>query len=174
MSLSVIAACGGGNKQQAKTTPGASAKADKADPPEEADVPASTNLAVSNDLAALCHIPAEQSITPRFGYNRDDLLPDDREVLTSIARCVNAGELKGRTLHLIGRADSRGTEEYNLALGSRRAGAVGTYLSKLGMRSSQLIETTRGSIDADGNDEAGWRHDRRVDIVLDNPKTASR
>jgi len=67
---------------------------------------------------------------------------------------------------LIGRADARGTEEYNLGLGSRRAHTVGQYLGRLGVGEPQLAVTTRGALEATGNDEAGWAQDRRVDVQL--------
>ena len=62
--------------------------------------------------------------------------------------------------------DPRGTEEYNLGLGSRRAANVGTYLERLGVGQPQLAVTTRGSLDAAGTDESGWSKDRRVDVQL--------
>jgi peptidoglycan-associated lipoprotein len=129
-------------------------------------VPASPNIAVSMDLAEACKIAGEQRITPQFRYNDDDLLPDDRVVLDTIAKCLTNGVLKGRSVRLIGRADPRGTDEYNLALGSKRSSAVSEYMNEHGIKIAQLVETTRGAIDATGTDEAGWRNDRRVDIVL--------
>ena len=91
---------------------------------------------------------------------------NDRDVLQQIATCVTSGPLKGKKLELTGRADPRGTEEYNLALGSRRAGSVGQYLEALGVRKTYLPQTTRGALDATGTDETGWAKDRRVDIML--------
>ena len=67
---------------------------------------------------------------------------------------------------VIGRADPRGTEEYNLGLGSRRAESVSGYLTKLGVGQPQLAVTTRGALDATGTDEAGYAKDRRVDVQL--------
>jgi hypothetical protein len=40
------------------------------------------------------------------------------------------------------------------------------YLAGLGVGSAQLSETSRGSLDASGSDDAAWRQDRRVDIDL--------
>lgn len=146
-------------------------------PPAEkppAEVPASPNISVSMDIAEACNISAGTSIDPRFRYDRDDLLPEDRNVLETIAACLTDGALKGRTVNLIGRADPRGTDEYNLALGSKRSSVVGAYMNRHGTKESQLVETTRGSIDATGTNESGWSKDRRVDIVLATQKTASR
>ena len=69
-------------------------------------------------------------------------------------------------MSLIGRADPRGTEEYNLGLGSRRAHSVHQYLARLGVGAPQLAVTTRGALDATGSDESTWKQDRRVDVQL--------
>ncbi|HEU4735151.1 MAG TPA: OmpA family protein [Kofleriaceae bacterium] len=167
-----VIGCGGTAPRPKKPTePTASSKTE--DPPP-AEVPASHNIAVSMDIAEACNITAGENITPRFQYDRDELQSDDRQVLETIAKCLTDGALKGRTVNLVGRADPRGTEEYNLALGSRRSNAVSDYMEKQGTSPSQLVETTRGSIDATGRNEAGWSKDRRVDIVLVAPKSASR
>jgi peptidoglycan-associated lipoprotein len=169
LGLALAAGCGG-NQPQPKH---AETPAAKADPPP-VEVLASPNIAISMDLAEACKISAEKNIFPRFGYNHDDLLADDRVVLDTIGRCLTDGVLKGRTVKLIGRADPRGTDEYNLALGSKRSSSVSEYMNKLGLEPSQLVETTRGAIDATGTDEDGWRKDRRVDIVLLASRSASR
>jgi peptidoglycan-associated lipoprotein len=176
LGLSLAAGCGASIPRASVTLSVPTAKVEiKAEPePEEAEVPASPTIAVSMDISEACHIAAEKNINPRFRYNHDELLPDDRIVLDTIARCLADGELAGRTVNLVGRTDSRGTDEYNLALGERRASTVADYMTKLGTRSAQLVETTRGSMDATGTTEAGRRNDRRVDIVLYAPKTASR
>ncbi|HUJ62978.1 MAG TPA: OmpA family protein [Kofleriaceae bacterium] len=144
------------------------AKQDKPAPQVTQDQKVSPNLAVSSDLVALCNLkPAQQSaVNPKFDYDKDELTPDDRNVLDQIAQCMVSGPLKGKAVSLIGRADPRGTEEYNLGLGSRRAASVSQYLERLGVQSPQLAVTTRGALDATGTDEAGWAADRRVDVQL--------
>ena len=91
-------------------------------------------------------------------------MPDDRDVLAQVAQCLTTGPLKGHSVKLVGRADPRGTQEYNMALGERRSNAVVKYLSGLGVGAGQLRETSRGALDATGNDDATWRQDHRVDI----------
>ncbi|MDQ3366195.1 MAG: OmpA family protein [Myxococcota bacterium] len=131
------------------------------------DQQVSPTLAVSGDIIAACGIKvAATSGAPKFDYDKEELAPEDRTVLDAIATCLMTGALKGRTVSLIGRADPRGTEEYNLGLGSRRAGTVSAYLSRLGVSQPQLAVTTRGALDAAGTDESGWQQDRRVDIQL--------
>lgn len=128
--------------------------------------PASPQLGVSADLAAQCQVQLSQQQAPNFDYNDFALLPEDRAVLEKVASCVMTGPLKGRTLRLVGRADPRGTREYNLGLGDRRAHTVSSYLARLGVASGQLATATRGDLDATGHDERAWREDRRVDITL--------
>jgi outer membrane protein OmpA-like peptidoglycan-associated protein len=170
LGLTLAAACGG-------NTPPPKSPAEPSPPEKPTEtVVASPNIAVSMDIAQACNITGEKHIDPRFSYNHDELLADDRVVLDTIAKCIADGALKGRTVSLIGRTDPRGTDEYNLALGSRRSRAVSDYIHGHGhgIKASQILETTRGAIDATGTDEAGWTNDRRVDIELVNQKTASR
>lgn len=128
----------------------------------------SPTLSLSGDIVKLCNIKAAGSGSPTFDYDKDELAPEDRTVLDQLAECLTKGALKGRAVALVGRADPRGTEEYNLSLGSRRASSVSTYLTRLGVGQPQLAVNTRGSLDATGTDEAGWAKDRRVDISLQN------
>lgn len=151
----------------AKTDTPAATKSDKPAPQVTTDQKVSPNLAVSGDLVQLCGIKAAAAApNPTFDYDKDELTPDDRSVLDQLATCMTSGALKGKAVALIGRADPRGTEEYNLGLGSRRASSVGSYLERLGVQQPQLAVTTRGALDASGTDEGGWQKDRRVDVQL--------
>jgi peptidoglycan-associated lipoprotein len=139
-------------------------------PPAEtaaaAPTPVSPNLSRSGDLASRCAIKTNTEVPPNFAYDQVELLPEDRAVLEQVATCLTTGPLKGHGLNLVGRADPRGTEEYNLGLGARRAQTVSDYLHKLGVTSPQLAETTKGALEASGTDEQGWQKDRRVDLEL--------
>jgi len=131
--------------------------------------PVSPNLNASDELARQCALRfGKIEDAPRFDFDAFELLPQDRTILDQIARCVTTGPLRGRRLGLVGRADPRGTDEYNLGLGERRANSVGDYLARLGVARTQLATTTRGDLDAKGTDEASWSRDRRVDIELRN------
>lgn len=169
----VLAALIGCSKDKAKTattTPKETAK-EVATPTKPApnvtqDQVVSPGLAIGSDILAACGIKAAPSANPKFEYDKDELTEDDRKVLDQIAACLTTGPLKGKAISLIGRADPRGTEEYNLGLGSRRSESVSQYLARLGVQKPQLGQTTRGALDATGTDEAGWQQDRRVDIQL--------
>ncbi|MBI4727310.1 peptidoglycan-associated lipoprotein Pal [candidate division TA06 bacterium] len=71
------------------------------------------------------------------------------------------------SLRLEGHCDERGTAEYNLALGEKRANAVREYLENLGVSRSRLSTVSFGKEKpaATGNDEASWARNRRVEIV---------
>jgi peptidoglycan-associated lipoprotein len=125
------------------------------------------NVRVDDELARRCNLHlGNVEEAPKFDFDEAALLPQDRNVLAQIAKCVTTGPLKGRKLSLVGRADPRGETEYNMVLGEHRAGAVHDYLSMLGVSQKRLAKTSRGELDAEGGDEDGWRTDRRVDVLL--------
>jgi peptidoglycan-associated lipoprotein len=131
------------------------------------EVPVSTNVSAGDDLVKQCQLKfGNQVDAPKFDFDTASLTAPDRDVLEQIARCLTQGPLKGRAVQLVGRADPRGTEEYNLGLGDRRARAVASYLERLGVASAKIKELTRGALDASGHDEDSWRVDRRVDLEL--------
>ena len=72
------------------------------------------------------------------------------------------------TLRLEGHADERGSIEYNLALGSRRAESVREFLTGLGISEDRLTTTSFGEERplADGSDQAAWAQNRRVEFVI--------
>ncbi len=134
---------------------------------QPAPVPVSSNLRASDDLVRTCSLHfANQQEAPKFDFDQAELTTQDRDVLQQIADCITRGPLKGKKLQLVGRADPRGTEEYNLGLGDRRAHTVSTYLERLGVASASIHATTRGALDASGRDDDTWRTDRRVDLDL--------
>jgi peptidoglycan-associated lipoprotein len=69
-------------------------------------------------------------------------------------------------MRLVGHADNRGEEDYNMLLGQKRADNVKGAIISLGMSAAKTLTTSRGELDASGSDESTWAKDRRVDIVL--------
>ncbi len=125
-------------------------------------------LAISDAIAKACGIAPRKtgSTGPNFEFDSAALADEDRELLQQVARCLSDGPLRGKNVSLVGRADARGEPEYNMTLGESRADAVTRYLVDLGVGRGRLTPTSRGELDATGSDEAGWAHDRRVDIEL--------
>jgi peptidoglycan-associated lipoprotein len=74
---------------------------------------------------------------------------------------------KGRKIVIQGNTDERGSREYNLALGQKRAEAVRKSLSVLGVADGQMEAVSFGEEKpkANGSDEASWAENRRSDIV---------
>jgi peptidoglycan-associated lipoprotein len=96
-----------------------------------------------------------------FDYDSSTLDQSSRDKLGAAAACIKQRGLKA--VHLTGLTDPRGTEEYNLALGDRRAQAAKKYLEGLGMDTS-MSASSMGEELATGSDEATWSRDRRVDF----------
>ena len=69
-----------------------------------------------------------------------------------------------------GNTDERGSEEYNLALGERRANSVRRYLVDLGVPSSRLAVVSFGESKprSVGHDESAWRYNRRAEFSVAN------
>ena len=126
------------------------------------------NVRIDDQLAKLCNVTfGNVDRAPKFDYDEAALLPQDRDVLEQVAKCVTTGPLKGRKLALVGRCDPRGETEYNMVLGDHRADAVHVYLARLGVGTNRMSKTSRGELDAEGQDDDSWQRDRRVDIGLE-------
>jgi len=102
-----------------------------------------------------------------FGYDDATIDSRARDALAEAWSCVS--KLGFRRLVLSGNTDERGTTEYNLALGSRRAEAVRKYLIGLGGEGRKLRAVSYGKEKpADlGHDEGAWARNRRVEIDLE-------
>jgi peptidoglycan-associated lipoprotein len=135
-------------------------------PGEDASV-STGGLHVSDAIARACNLPRPETKS-HFDFDSAEIGTDDRELLAAVARCLTEGALRGRSVSLVGRADPRGEDEYNMSLGGTRAESVRRYLFSLGVSKDHMSATSRGEIDATGTDEAGWAQDRRVDVELTN------
>ncbi|HEX7663622.1 MAG TPA: OmpA family protein [Polyangiaceae bacterium] len=149
------------NAQAANAKPeGDDADGDKAGDKAGVTTP---SLHISDAIARECGI-TNVSTASSFEFDSTTLSDDDRGVLTEVAKCMTVGALRGKKVALVGRADNRGEDEYNMSLGSARATSVYEYLHDLGVSPTQVKASSRGEIDATGSDETGWAQDRRVDI----------
>jgi peptidoglycan-associated lipoprotein len=99
-----------------------------------------------------------------FALDRAAVAPAERPKLQNAIKWL--ADNPGKSLVLVGHCDWRGTAEYNLGLGDRRANSVKRYLESLGADASRLETLSKGSTDAkQGGGEAEWAKDRRVDFV---------
>jgi peptidoglycan-associated lipoprotein len=95
-----------------------------------------------------------------FGYDRFDLTPEARSVLERQAAWLR--QYPNVRVLVAGNCDERGTREYNLALGARRAAAVRDYLSSLGIAGNRMETVSYGKerpLDPRSNEEA-WSVNR--------------
>jgi len=130
--------------------------------------PTDPAISLSKDIEELCNITTSPTpeAAPKFDFDSADLSPAEKGVLDQVAKCMTTGPLKGRRVKLVGRADPRGEQEYNMELGENRASNVRKYLGGLGVDATRTTLSSRGALDATGTDEGGWKKDRRVDITL--------
>ena len=114
------------------------------------------------DAAPSC---AKQLTVP-FDFNAADVRPDAREILDVTAKCMGSNTEWRLTIE--GHADDRGTTDFNLQLGDRRAGSVKEYLTRLGVEKARLKTISYGEekpVDGAQTEEA-WGRNRRSELVV--------
>lgn len=102
-----------------------------------------------------------------FGFDQATLATDSQKALDDYMGCYTATTAP---IRLEGHADERGTTDYNLALGTRRAHAVQRHLTAAGISSSRVNATSYGEekpLDR-GHSESAWGKNRRVDVYVGN------
>jgi peptidoglycan-associated lipoprotein len=99
-----------------------------------------------------------------FDFDSYSVKQDYQGMLTEHAKYL--GSNKGRKILIQGNTDERGTSEYNLALGQKRAEAVRRSLGSMGVPDTQMEAVSLGKEKpkASGHDEASWAENRRADI----------
>lgn len=122
-----------------------------------------TAIHVSDEIRQACNLSDTEAY---FDFDSARIRTTEDLALKKIVDCFVNGPLSGRDLVLVGHADPRGDEEYNLALGGRRSDAVAKELIARNLKRTQVSTTSRGEMEATGVDEAGWAKDRRVDVQL--------
>jgi peptidoglycan-associated lipoprotein len=102
--------------------------------------------------------------TVSFGFDKWEVDPENRPVLQTLAAC-----LAGNTANVVveGHTDDRGTTEYNLALGQRRADAVQRTLVSMGVTPSRIRTVSYGEerSTSTGSGDAAWAANRRAEVV---------
>ena len=101
-----------------------------------------------------------------FDYDSADLRPDAQQILTADATLLKAHP--GVALNIDGNCDQRGSEEYNLGLGQRRANAARDFLVNLGLPASSISTISYGKdrLVCTDNTEDCWRQNRRDHLAL--------
>lgn len=135
--------------------------------PRPSDTQTSSDI-WSADLDTLNAYVREQGLlqTVYFDFDQADLRNDTRERLAANARFL--AERKELVVAIEGHADERGTGEYNLALGDRRANATQSYLNSLGVESDRLRAVSYGEErpECTESGEGCWWKNRRAQFVI--------
>lgn len=106
-----------------------------------------------------------------FELDKADIKPSEQDKLRRLAEWLNRENNRTIVFRVEGNCDPRGTSEYNLGLGDRRARAVKDFLISLGVDPGRFETVSYGSEKASGTSEGAtevipsWAHDRRADFV---------
>jgi peptidoglycan-associated lipoprotein len=137
-------------------------------PPEPTPVAPDTPISVDPlEKASIDEINKNGLLKPVFfAYDSDELDPAARQILNQDAELLKT---QGKWIVSVeGHSDERGSAEYNLALGERRALAAKTYLISLGIAADRLRTVSYGKefpFDP-GHDETAWSKNRRAHFMV--------
>lgn len=133
-------------------------------PPEDASLSAqdTSGSPTLNPLNDPNNILSKRSVY----FDFDEYLVKDQYKSMVLSHARYLRENSDAMVHLEGHADERGSREYNLSLGQRRADSVKSVMTLAGTKESQIEATSYGEEQprAIGHNEAAWAENRRVDI----------
>ena len=131
-------------------------------PAAEAPPPAETGPVPGSQAHFLANVASDRVF---FDTDKSDIDAEDQATLRSQAAYLK--QYANVRVTIEGHADERGTREYNLALGERRANAAKNYLASLGIDAGRISTISYGKErpDALGSDEASWAKNRRAVTV---------
>jgi peptidoglycan-associated lipoprotein len=161
-SVVVLAGCASQVPLDDKKATVSSAAAGSAAAPASSAADAATARQIAAAKAALGKV--KPSIY--FDYDKFEIKTEYQPTITAFANYLKA-DVKAR-LVIEGNADERGTTEYNLALGQKRAEAVSKALGVLGVAANRVEAVSNGEEKprAKGSTEAAWAENRRADPLL--------
>ena len=101
-----------------------------------------------------------------FDFDRSDLRPGDAQILDQKLAILNANP--NLQIEIVGHCDERGSDEYNLALGNRRALAAKQYLVSRGIEAGRITTRSMGEEQSlnPGHDESAWEQNRRDEFSV--------
>ena len=130
------------------------------------------NTAALNSFDNMVDDPAALAAnTIHFAFDSAAIRDSESANISAVASALSANA--GDKLRIEGNCDARGTEEYNRALGERRALAAREALAKAGVSPDRIRTISYGKdkpVDP-GHDESAWKANRRDDFILLHPKT---
>lgn len=121
----------------------------------------------AEDISAANRLKAPYNQSYRFDYDQYEVKQEDVESVNVQANYLLAHS--GAKVRLEGNADERGSREYNVALGWKRAKAVASVLKQQGVRDAQVAIVSYGKEKpiALGHDEEAYSKNRRVDLIYE-------
>lgn len=181
LSMAALMAGGCANKEVVKTEePGAATvKAEVPKPVQQPTVKAEESAtAAQKQIAEAAKSDEAQAVkaaeavyafdTVYFDFDRSDLRQDARNLLSKNAEILLKSK-QNIKIKIEGHCDERGSAEYNIALGERRAKSVQQYLITLGVQPDLLSVISYGKEKpaVQGNDEGAWAKNRRAEFLID-------
>ena len=169
LALAALAGCATTGTQPTETAEPAPPPAERPAPPPERGETFPDGLDIANLTLDQLNAEVQRRGLLRdihFDFDRYELRPGDREILRG-----NAAFLKRHpSLQIVieGHCDERGTVEYNLALGDKRASAAEWYLMRAGVVSTRTASVSYGKerpLDPRHNEEA-WAKNRRAHFLI--------
>lgn len=142
----VLSACANTDKGELDNTP---TETQTRPAPAPAPTPAPRTKTAQEELASL--IPGVDTSLVHFGFDRYDVDADARRILQAQANWLKSNN---RSIMVEGHCDERGTREYNIALGDRRANAVKNYLVAMGVSANRIRTVSYGKERPMGMDHA--------------------
>jgi len=137
-------------------------------PTDKGGVSGGTQMAAATAEAGVA--ATEEKASPfqdiHFDFNKAFIREDAKPHLTKVAEYMK--KTKGATLLIEGHCDERGTPEYNMALGEKRAESARAYLKSLGVPPAAVSTVSFGELKpaVPGHDEGSWSKNRRDHFVV--------
>ena len=108
-----------------------------------------------------------RKISPKFPFDSGITRAQDRAQIAAFVSCLNHESMTDRTVLLVGRADAKGSAEYNQALGKKRAQNIKKLLVADGLAEGRITVMTAGEAEALGDTpDYSPGYDRRVDVII--------
>ncbi len=152
-----------GNTQQKIEKPGTTvANMNSVDSEQSINDMNKTDNSVSSKIAQL----QQQAKTIHFDFDKYNIRKDQQPLVKADAGIINSDEAKNFSVKLEGNCDEWGTDEYNYALGLKRAKSVKSSLAALGVDTSRMMIISYGKSNpvCTAHTKACWAKNRRVDF----------
>lgn len=166
LALCVVAACSHKKPVVAPPTDTGAGAPPPAPPPANPGTPTNPGNMGGDPASTTRMLAAEVGNMIHFDLDQDVIKPEDRPVLDRKADILRANP--ALRIRISGHADERGSDEYNLVLGNKRAVAAKQYLVSKGIDASRIDVTSLGEerpIDPASN-EAAWAKNRRDEFEI--------